>query len=297
MRRGFLLGLLSCALVRALDDPYGIDDIDFAPNPPPPPQAGGGFSSASSCQFSPAGTNLHFDLSPMRQTSHDFTSATAGGYTYRFNVCGDAVKVCNSQPAPAAKWRGTKCNNLGDRESLKVSLLDPASPTKGLKLAYDQGDICKKQTFDGGTEMGSRYITYEISCSAGEEGTLKSIREVTMCEYVVLFESKYACPITAQRSLYTKVMTLLVISFALYCLLGAFYNVYYQGAKGLDAVPNKAAWEEVPGLVREGAAFSYEKGKVYGSAAYEAAKVYGGAGYEMAKAKYEQYQASRAGGA
>jgi len=231
----------------------------------------------------PAGTNLHFDLNPMKQTSHDFTSATAGGYTYRFNVCGDAVKVCNSQPSPAAKWRGTKCNNLGDRETLQVSLLDSASPSKGVKLAYSQGDICKKQTSDGGTEMGSRSVTYEVSCKWGDAGTLKSIREVSMCEYVVLFDSKHACPVTSQSGLFTSVMFFLVLSFGMYCVLGCAYNYYYHQAKGLDAMPNKAVWEEVPGLVREGVQFSYTQTKTYGTMAYE-----------YAKEKYETYKASRA---
>ena len=76
-----LLWAFSCLLVGSyaassemLDE---FDDIGFMPYPPPAPASGG--IAGSSCVFSPAGTNLHFDLSPMKQTSHDFTSATAGG--------------------------------------------------------------------------------------------------------------------------------------------------------------------------------------------------------------------------
>jgi len=282
----FGAGLLALLVASCAADPYGglDDEFGFAPNPPPPPGGGVGGSS-SSCHFMPADSNLHFDLTPMTQKEHDFTSATAGGYTYRFNVCGDTVKVCNSQPAPAAKWRGTKCNNLGDKESLQVSLLDADAPSKGVKLSYTQGDICKKQTPDGGTEMGSRFVTYEMSCSWYDEGTLKSIREVSMCEYVVLFDSKYACPVSS-NGMFKSVMTLLVLSFFLYCVLGAAYNYHYHQMKGLDAVPNKAMWDEVPGLVREGVQFSYTKGMEYG-----------GKGYAFAKEKYENYKASRATGA
>ena len=42
-------------------------------------------------------------MSPMRRTDHDFTGTTNGGY--RFNVCGNTVKLCNQMPAPASKWR------------------------------------------------------------------------------------------------------------------------------------------------------------------------------------------------
>merc|ERR1719271_1837271 len=44
---------------------------------------------------SPGGST--FNLQGMKQLGHDFTGTTAGGYTYRFNMCGGTVKVCKKQ--------------------------------------------------------------------------------------------------------------------------------------------------------------------------------------------------------
>ena len=111
--------------------------------------------SATSCKYTSKG--VVFDLGGMLRTDHDFTGTTPGGYTYRFNVCGGTVKVCNGQQGPASKWRGTKCNNLGDLGTQEISLLKPSEPRKGLKLSYRDGDICKKQV-NGEMEIASRQV-------------------------------------------------------------------------------------------------------------------------------------------
>ena len=260
MRLLALCGLLGAWLASAQMDAY--DDLDGSQQlyRSPPPPAG---IISQSCRFTPPGSFHSFDLSGMQRLDHDFTSTTAGGYAYRFNVCGNTVKVCNQLPAPASKWRGTKCNNLGDAETMRIALLDEAKPAKGLRLSYDQGDICKKNTPDGGTEMGSRFISYEITCNPAETpGKLVEIREVSMCEYVILFESAHACPVHVTRANGpTSLLFWFIFSFAAYCAIGIAYNKYMLNAQGLDLIPNRAMWEEVPGLVKEGAAFSAAKGK------------------------------------
>ena len=141
---------------------------------------------------SPGGST--FNLQGMKQLGHDFTGTTAGGYTYRFNMCGGTVKVCNGQPAPASKWRGTKCNNLGDMQTQEISLLDEHDASKGLRLVYRDGDICKKQV-NGQVAIGSRQVTYEIECDRGSDsGVLQRIVETSMCDYTILFQSRHACP-------------------------------------------------------------------------------------------------------
>ena len=143
-----------------LPDEDDLDDDDYGPPPPPSPAGHSSGDHGSSCSFK-LSTGESFDLSPMKREEHDFTGTTTGGYTYRFNVCGNTVKLCNAQPAPASKWRGTKCNNLGDPATQRVSLLDSTDPTKGVRLTYTQGDICKRQV-DGQMEIGSRLINYDV---------------------------------------------------------------------------------------------------------------------------------------
>ena len=63
--------------------------------------------------------------------------------------------------SPASKWRGDKCNNLGDPQTMKLSLLEPTQPDRGVKMSFVQGDICRRQSDDGQTIMGARSITFE----------------------------------------------------------------------------------------------------------------------------------------
>ena len=136
-------------------------------------------------------------MTPMKHLDHDYTGTTNGGYAYRFNVCGNTVKMCNAQPAPASKWRGTKCNNLGEMSTQSFSLLDESDPTAGLKVTYRDGDICKKQV-SGQMEIGSREVTYEIECDRNADpGVLQKIVETSMCDYTITFLSKHGCATNA----------------------------------------------------------------------------------------------------
>ena len=105
VRRGPLLVAL-CALAAAqdVDDDMGGDDgAGMDATGPSPPAADG--VSASSCVFKAAGNR--FDLSPMKRTDHDFTGTTTGGYTYRFNVCGNTQSIPGSGP----RGLGSGCIN------------------------------------------------------------------------------------------------------------------------------------------------------------------------------------------
>ena len=88
--------LLLAARVHANDvddeeNPSSIYSIYSEPKPPPPPPPTDlSVSEGSSCAFK-AATGEAFDLSPMKQLVHDFTGTTVGGYTYRFNVCGNTA--------------------------------------------------------------------------------------------------------------------------------------------------------------------------------------------------------------
>ena len=37
--------------------------------------------------------------------------------------------------------------------------------------------------------------------------------------------------------------------------------MYYNSQSGMDAIPNRAMWQEVPGLVKDGVHFSYTHSK------------------------------------
>jgi len=222
---------------------------------------GGGATKAAapSCTLSAKGAT--YNLAGMKRDDHDYTGTTPGGYTYRFNVCGGTVKVCNSQAAPASKWRGTKCNNLGDMQTQEIGLVDAKDPGKGVKITYKDGDICKKQ-INGQMEISSRQINYEIECSGDDPAVLKHIDEVSMCEYTVTFASKYGCPVGSHRGRGWKFVILVLTSFFLYFAIG--FGIKYQkyGMRGAEAVPNVDMWRQVPGLVKDGVSFTAGGAKV-----------------------------------
>jgi len=209
---------------------------------------------------SPGGAS--FNLQGMKQLGHDFTGTTAGGYTYRFNMCGGTVKVCNRQPAPASKWRGTKCNNLGDMQTQEISLIDEHDASKGIRLAYRDGDICKKQV-SGQMEIGSREVIYEIECDRGADpGVLQKIVETSMCDYTILFKSKHACPTNGMSgSKGWSFVFLVVLAVGLYLIIGIGINKYKFGMDGIETVPHIAFWRRVPGLVKDGVTFSVAQSK------------------------------------
>ena len=256
--------LLGSASAQAPVNDNLLDEPSISPSPPrlaAASAAAGAASVKQTCKYTAAG-GLHYDLSPMFQHDHDFTGTTTGGYAYRFNVCGNTVKVCNQQPGPASKWRGTKCNNLGDASTQTLSLLDPAKPADGLKLQFTQGDICKMQS-SGGTDISSRKVNYEVHCDYGKSpGELRYIQEVSMCEYTIVFDSRYACPTNGGSGHGWSIVFFLLFGAATYVGVGMYLNQQNEGKHGVEAIPHLEYWQQVPGLVTDGAIYSYEKGKV-----------------------------------
>lgn len=218
----------------------------------------GAVVAQSSCKLTTA-EGAEFDFSGMRRADHDYTGTVPGGYAYRFNVCGNTVKECGTQPSPASKWRGTKCNNLGDASSQKISLVDPDDVTAGLKVSFVNGDICKKQV-NGAMEVSSRNVDFEIHCDRSEPtGKLRDIEEVSMCEYIIHFGSVHGCAVGSGGS-GASLSFYIIFTIAMYLGVGVAYNHYQlEVPLGKEAIPHVAFWETVPGLVQEGCAFSYHQ--------------------------------------
>ena len=281
MRKPFVaVAALLLPCLRAQDGSAGAldeslyDTTGTAYTPPPAANTPAAKTSPDSCVFRKNGAS--FDLAPMFRNDHDFTGTTNGGYAYRFNVCGNTVKLCNQQPAPASKWRGSKCNNLGDPSTQTISLLDEKAPAKGLRLQYSKGDICKQQQA-GTMQVAARTVTYEITCNPyAHPGELKLIKENNMCDYTIVFESEHACPTNRSRIHGWLLITLFTLSVIGYCGVGIYLNKKNHEKQGVEAIPHVEYWEQVPGLVRDGVQFSYEQSKVaaeftmtHGRGAYE----------------------------
>lgn len=230
----------------------------------------GGSSGPKPCVLT-AKDGTVFNLANAKKAEKDFTDSTAGGFTYQFQICGNTKKVCNKQPAPASKWRGGKCNNLGDLDTQTIEAIDPANPLKGVRIKYNEGDICKKQQ-DGQTQIETRAVSYEITCDSSKTATvLKEIKEINMCEYTIMFESAAACPASGGGGSGKMFLILLLAATAVYCGGGIAYNKYRAQKQGMEMIPQLEFWQQLPGLVKDGVAFSWANTK---------------AGIEWAKEKY-----------
>jgi len=278
------------ALDESVDNFAGENSGYLTPNPPPPPKAASSMTKTTpdACYFKSKGYS--FDLREMHRLDHDYTGTTNGGYAYRFNVCGNTVKLCNQQPAPASKWRGSKCNNLGDPTTQTIGLIDEANPAKGVRLSFSKGDICKQQKA-GQMEIGSRLVHFEVNCDpSAHPGELRLIKEVSMCEYTIVFDSMHGCPSNRSRIHGWALITLVTLALLTYCGVGYYLNNKNEGKQGVEAIPHVKYWEEVPGLVRDGVAFSYSHGKH----ALETGFTKGRGAYETIR---DQYAARGAAGA
>jgi len=67
-----------------------------------------------------------------------------------------------------------------------------------------------------------------------------------------------------------RFVILVFFVFGLYCALGIGYNVKNLGAKGLEAVPHREMWLDLPYLVKDGVIFSVDTIKSKGRAQYDA---------------------------
>ena len=96
-----------------------------------------------------------------------------------------------------------------------------------------------------------------------------------MCEYIIQFDSRYACPAGSGRGALGgrgwRLVTLLLFGGLVYLGVGIYLNGRNEGKHGVEAIPHIRYWEEVPGLVRDGMQFS----AVHGRAAAEVAAAKG----------------------
>lgn len=223
---------------------------------------GGGGGSANTeaqekmCHFTAKDGSV-FNLNQLANKHQDFTDTIPGGFTYQFNVCANTNKVCNKQPAPASKWRGGKCNNLGDMETQTVTELDANDPQKGALIKYTEGDICKKQQ-GGQTLIETRQVSYEIHCDKSKTpGILKEVKEVNMCEYVIVFQSVAGCPVSSGVSRGWVLVLVILITGFLYLAGGIAYKRTKFGMHGAEAIPHVDFWRDVPTLMKDGMQYSF----------------------------------------
>jgi len=233
-------------------------------------------AQAYDCAFK-APDGAEYDLSPLRRSGPpDFTVRVGADYEYRTNLCTPTFQSCNGDPTGiATQWNldgscvsvlGRQSPVFGGSNPPVLDYIDRNDHSVGVTLKYVNGDVCIDEGFL------ERSVMYNIRCAPDEKGAVLSATEYSPCQYQIDIISKAGCLPASRGSLSdnstrqrskagngTWLLLSLAIGLSLYCGLGIYINKKRHGLELLESIPHKEFWQEVPNLVREGAAFTIAK--------------------------------------
>ena len=155
----------------------------------------------------------------------------------------------------------TYCHTIGKSgPEVSYELIDEKAPSKGVKYMMNGGDSCGTNG-----KIVNHTLTLNIVCDkkVKELPTQFDITSTDDCAYYATINHKSGCPASSGGSGGLTFGGVFLIIFFVggfcYFAAGFAYNMKYQQLQGLDALPNKGFWIEVPGLVKDGAFFTVEK--------------------------------------
>ena len=219
------------------------------------------------CIFECPGTTIHrVDLRALKQSAPTryVDTTDESGKRYFFGACGAVHGVtCEGVPPPAGptaaiqSWGGDPpaiqgtCAFLGMTASANCTLV-PATRT-----GLGAGMRCR---YTGGSEGRSVDIHYDCTSTTGSRA-----EETASNKYVITVSGPNVCAVVYTPPLSWGSMTLIFfcVGVVLYVGGGAGYNIKVREARPTlrDAFPQWHYWKQVPGLVKDGCAFSYETGQ------------------------------------
>jgi len=215
----------------------------------------------SACTYT-ATDGSHYDLSAL---STEYT-ISANDYNYKVMICKTLATTCYGMTQSVCRisvWGGVEyaCGT-----SSAMTFRDYSIPNQGVGIFYDGGEAC------GGTPRTS---TINIICDTSTEATLVSATESTGCDLIFTMRSKHACPSAGggggkgggsggskKLSPGSILLIIVLVGAVVYLAAGVFYRTKFQGAEGINRVPNIELWISLPGLVKDGFLFTYNK--IYG---------------------------------
>jgi Autophagy-related protein 27 len=214
--------------------------------------------------------------------------ATAGTDKYYFNLCegetgipqsqcadndnpGNTVAVCQGTGAITPSYRSVGALQA---QTITSGAQKPAASTDGLTFFYGQGRT--------GSCAQPRQTTIYIQCNLDQETIVDPANPpaevpASSCKYEIYMISKYACQNYGgtDKSKSKKKDTGLsggsIFLITLVCVLAAYlgagigWNMYKNGATGVEVIPNIDMWREFPGWIKDGALYIYNSVRGTGS--------------------------------
>lgn len=205
-----------------------------------------------------------------------------GSYNIYLTVCDDGNHVCNLAPVMASRtfaFGTPTCQILGQWQGTTPvwSMVPPDllhAPNGGVQMSFSNGDPCPST----GLQMSTNVV---FACD-GPQPVPPTVPPNTFsvettdtfsCEYKFTVPSD-ACIGDAQGNVrpsgaagdgagglsggWIFVIIVLVCAFV-YFVGGFIYKTRQKGTSGMESIPNIDFWRQVPGLVKDGAIFTWSK--------------------------------------
>ncbi|QDZ23083.1 hypothetical protein A3770_09p56010 [Chloropicon primus] len=179
------------------------------------------------------------------------------------NSCGNSCSALQLQNDPRSyMFSYTYCHTLGQARNGLTSfqLLDEVKPSKGVKYVMNGGDSCGTNG-----QIVNHTFTVNIVCDKKVKKlpSTFTVSTVNDCAYETTISHRSGCPKSGGASGGLTFGGVFLITF--FCggftyFVGFFaYNMKFAQLVGMDAIPHKDFWMELPGLAKDGVFFTWEK--------------------------------------
>jgi hypothetical protein len=216
------------------------------------------FSASCSCRFN--GTGHTYDLSGLHKEGDIDLGKDTLNNEYWWTPCHNTQKCGGDNGVNASPFcqldAGGALHSCG---TLSSQTWQETSDKNGVILQYT-----------GGQNNRSATVTVQCSTDSSPKVVIPP-SENPVRVYHVTIASKYGCPGAHAGGGKVDIggwifVGIVLGGFVLYCIVGVIINVAVRGQSGLDIVPQREFWFDLPALVRDGVLFIFNK--ITGRASY-----------------------------
>jgi len=224
------------------------------------------------CSYSAGGVN--WDLSSLNKATGDY-KGTDGTYDYKMNVCGisNSGAGCTDKSYSICQFSQagqTFVASLGSfvlqAPTWSVITIPPNPPepaANGVQYTMTNGDIC---WIAGRQQVRTVIQVFRCKAGGGTEETVKVEEDQTTCTFTITLNTGVACPggggggggsSSGGISGGWIFIIILISVIPIYIGAGCLYGRTKKGLTGVEAAPHIEFWRGLPGLVRDGARYSW----------------------------------------
>jgi len=198
-----------------------------------------------------------FDVTPI---TGEF-AASSGGNNYYMTLCADDTAKCQGALCMKNQFEDQDYS-LGTHASSQWKLNSSSDFSEGATVTITGGE--------DGWMCDNAGATVNVICGDGSDKLhVDAEGNTENCNgWRLTLNSKYICTLTpgssgsgakAGLSGGSIFLILFFVTAFVYFVGGVLFNKYRRGLSGVEMVPNIGFWRDLPGLVRDGCVFSWNK--------------------------------------